>query len=152
MKLTEKDRKEIFGFLKKHKLMSLGTYNKQPWSAWVYFLFDDDLNFYFVSNPKTQHCVNISENPKISLAVADSNQDSRENKIGFQASGIAKVVNSASELRKIILAWNKRGFVPITYKVFKKVWRSRFYKIKLNRIQIFDENQPEEFEKRTWEL
>lgn len=152
MKLTEKDRKEIKNYLEDYKLMALGTYFKNPWSAWVYYLFDDDLNFYFVSNPKTRHCKNIAKNPNVSVAVADIAQESSENKIGFQACGIAKPVNSAIELKNIIKAWNNRGFVPITYKIFVKAWKSRFYKIKLTEIQMFDENQPEDKETRNWKL
>jgi uncharacterized protein YhbP (UPF0306 family) len=152
MKLIEKDKKEVLDFLGKHKLMSLGTYYKLPWSACVYYLFDDNFNLYFVSNPKTKHCQNISHNSKVSITVADSNQDPKGNKLGFQASGITKKVTSVSEVKEIIKAWNKRGFVPVTYKIFKKAWKSRFYKIKLTDIQMFDENQIEENEVRIWKL
>lgn len=152
MRLTEGNKKEVLDFLSKHKLMSLGTYYKLPWAACVYYLFDDNFNLYFVSNPKTKHCVNISKNPKVSITVADSNQDPKGKKVGFQASGVVKKVTSVDELKEIIISWNKRGFVPVTYKIFKKAWKSRFYKIKLNRLQLFDENQSEENEVRNWKL
>src|SRR3989339_1438347 len=152
MKLTEKDKKEIVTFLGKHKLMSLGTYYKEPWAAPVYYLFDDDLNFYFVSGTKTIHAQNILKNPKVSITIADSKQDPRGKKVGFQARGIAKAVNSAEELKQIIIAWNKRGFVPVTYKLFMKAWKSRFYKIKLTDIKIFDENKSKAEEDRMWKL
>lgn len=152
MNLSEKDKKEVLDFLSKHKLMSVGTYYKLPWAASVYYLFDDNFNLYFVSNPKTKHCKNILKNPKVSITVSDSNQDPKGNKLGFQASGITKKVTSVSELKDIINSWNKRGFVPVTYNIFKKAWKSRFYKIKLSDIQLFDENQSEENEIRNWKL
>jgi uncharacterized protein YhbP (UPF0306 family) len=152
MKLTEKDKKEVLDFLSKHKLMSIGTYYKLPWSACVYYLFDDNFNLYFVSNPKTKHCVNISKNSKVSIVIVNSEQDPEGKKKGFQARGIASKVTSAFEVKEIIKAWNKRGFVKVTYREFKKAWKSRFYKIKLTDIQLFDENQPEENEVRIWKI
>ncbi|KKP48319.1 MAG: Pyridoxamine 5'-phosphate oxidase-related FMN-binding protein [Candidatus Woesebacteria bacterium GW2011_GWA1_33_30] len=152
MKLTEKDKKEILTFLGKHKLMSLGTYYKEPWAAPVYYLFDDDLNFYFVSGTKTIHAQNILKNPKVSITIADSKQNPNGKKVGFQARGNATKVTSVSEIKDIIIVWNKRGFVPVTYKIFKKVWKSRFYKVKLNRLQIFDENQTGVKEVRNWKI
>ena len=152
MNLTDVDKKEIINHLEKYKLMSVGTYFRLPWSAPVYYLFDEDFNLYFVSNPKTKHCQNISKNPKVSVVIADPNQDPKGNKVGFQARGVAKKVTSASELKVIINSWNKRGFVPITYKLFMKVWKSRFYKIKLTDVQVFDENQSVDNELRFWKL
>jgi len=152
MKLTEKDKKEVLKFLGKHKLMSLGTYYREPWAASLYYLFDDEFNFYLVSGTKTIHAQNILKNPKVSITIADSKQDPKGKKIGFQARGIAKAINSAEELKQIIIAWNKRGFVPVTYKLFMKAWKSKFYKVRLNKLQMFDENQTEEKEVRIWKL
>lgn len=146
------DKKNILDYLAKYKLVSVGTYYKLPWAANVYYLFDNELNLYFVSSPKTKHCVNIEKNPKVSVTIADSAQDPNGKKKGFQGRGIAKQVTSVSELKDIIKSWNKRGFVPLTYKMFTKVWKSRFYKIKLTDIQMFDENRPEDKEIRNWKL
>ncbi len=150
--MVEKDKNEILNFLAKYKLVSVGTYNKLPWAANVYYLFDDEFNLYFVSNPKTKHCLNIDKNPKVSVTIADSRQNPNGKKIGFQGRGIATKVNSVKELKEIIKAWNKRGFVHLTYKLFTKAWKSKFYKIKLTDIQMFDENQPEEQEVRSWKI
>lgn len=152
MKFTDKDKKQVLDYLNKYKLMSLGTYYKLPWAASVYYLFDNELNLYFVSSPETKHCVNIDNNPNVSVTIADSTQDPNGKKKGFQGRGLAKRVTSVSEVKEIIKSWNKRGFVPLTYKLFTKVWKSRFYKIKLTDVQMFDENQPEELEVRMWKL
>ena len=152
MKLTGDHKKELFNFLTNHKLMCIGTYYKLPWSACVYYLFDDNFNLYFVSNPKTKHCVNISKNSKVSIVIVNSEQDPEGKKKGFQARGSASKVTSVGEIKEIIKAWNKRGFVKVTYNEFKKAWKSRFYKIKLTDIQLFDQNQPEEKEVRIWKI
>ncbi len=152
MKLNNKDKKEILEYLGKHKLMSVGTYYRLPWAANVYYLYDDNFNFYFVSGPNRLHCQNIVKNPKVSITIANSQQDPKGKKVGFQARGFAKKVSSVSELKEIIKSWNKRGFVPVTYSVFKKAWKSRFYKIKVTDLQMFDENQSKELETRNWKV
>lgn len=148
--MDNKVKKEILKFLSQNKLMSVGTYYKKPWAASVFYLFDDDFSMWFVSNPKTIHCRNIHKNPLVSIVIANSGQNPKGDKIGLQARGKVKKVTSVAELKEIIKAWNKRGFVPITYSAFKKAWKSRFYKIKLTEIKIFDENNSEK--ERMWKL
>lgn len=150
--MNTKEKKEILDFLKKHKLMSVGTYNKLPWAASVFYLFDEDFNLYFVSNPKTLHCKNIEKNSKVSITIADSSQKPDSKKCGLQARGNATKVSLVKELNEIIKSWNKHGFAPLTYKVLTTAWKSRFYKIKLTDIKLFDEHQSEENENRMWKI
>src|SRR3989344_5411032 len=138
MDLTKLEKSEISDYLGKYKLMSVGTYYKLPWAASVYYIINEDLDLYFVSDPATTHCQNIAKNPKVSVTVADSSQKPTDQKKGFQARGLATRVTSVKELKEVIKVWNKRGFVAITYKLITKVWKSRFYKIKLTDIQMFD--------------
>lgn len=152
MKIKEEEKKEVLKFLESRKLMIVGTYNKLPWSASVYYLFDDNFNLYFVSSPKTKHCVNISKNPKVSVVIVNTEQNPEGKKKGFQGRGMAKKVTSVAEIKKIILAWNKRGFVKVTYSEFKKAWKSRFYRIKLTDIQMFDQSLGEKNECRYWNI
>ncbi len=152
MKMTENDKKEILEYLGNYKLVSVGTYNDLPWAANVFYLFDEKFNLYFVSNPKTKHCMNIDKNPNVSVTITDSMQDPNGKKKGFQGRGVANKVSSVKELKEIIKAWNKRGFVKLTYKLFTKAWKSKFYRIKLTDIQVFDENQTEDKEERFWNL
>jgi uncharacterized protein YhbP (UPF0306 family) len=154
MKISKKEKNEIFEFLAKHKLMSLGTYYKLPWAASVYFLFDEEFNFYFLGSPTTLHCRNIAKNPKVSITVADSHQKASDKKKGFQARGVAKKITSILEVKNVLKAWNKRHLdtPPLNFKTFSKVWKSRLHKIELTDMQIFDENQPEESEIRNWKI
>ena len=154
MKIAEEEKREVLNYLSKYKLMSLGTYYRLPWAASVYFLFDENFNFYFISSPKTKHCMNIVKNPKVSITVADSGQKASENKMGFQARGEAKIITSMSELKQVIKAWNKRHIdtPPIKFSTVKKIWKSKFYKIKLTDVQMFDENQTEDKEVRFWKI
>ena len=154
MKLTSKHKKEVLNYLKNYKLMSLGTYYKEPWAASVYYLFDEEFNFYFLGSPNTIHCKNIAKNPKVSITIADSRQKASDKKVGFQARGLATKINSITEEKEVIIAWNKRHLdvPPLTFKTFSKVWKSKLHKIKLTDIKMFDENMSEKDEERMWKV
>lgn len=146
------DKSVIFNHLNENKLMSLATYDKDPWSAVVYFLFDEEFNFYFLSPTDSLHCKNIASNPKVSLTVADSHQKASEEKVGFQMSGVASRVKNIIEVKKVILMWNKRhaDTPPVTYKLMMKMWKSRFYKIVPTKIKMFNQKLWGEDGEKTW--
>ena len=69
-------KKEFSKYLKSQRLMTLATCADKPWVATVYFAVDNDLNFYFVSSPKSKHCKDIEKNSKVAVNVADSHTPS----------------------------------------------------------------------------
>lgn len=153
MKNSEKIK--ILNFLAEQKLMSLATTDgKTLWSATVYFLFDHELNFYFLSSPDTRHCKNIAKNTTVSLTVADSRQLPKDLKIGLQVSGNAKRVSSIANFKKIISMWNKRfaGKTKLDYDTIMKAWKSRFYKIAPSEIQMFDQKEYGDNETKSWKI
>ena len=141
-------------YLKSHKLMSLATYNRLPWSAILYFVFDTDLNFYFLGSPSAIHNKNILKNPKVSVTVADSHQKVSDKKVGFQARGVAKEVGIEKDIKKVLLNWNKRhtDAPPLTFDILSKKWKSKLYKIKLTDIKMYNENLSDDQEERVWKL
>lgn len=151
--MNQKDKKILLDFLKTQKLMSLATYGDKIWSAHAYYLFDDDLNIYFLSPTDAIHCKNIEKNPEVSLSIADSSIKASDNKIGFQMRGNAKKVKGALMMKKIISMWNKnhKDVPPITYNNMIRAMRSRFYKITPSYIKLFKEISGKE-EQKTWEL
>ena len=79
----KKIEKQIYKYLQTQILMSVSTSGKDiPWPAIVHFLTDEDLNLYFISNPKSQHCLNIEANPRTAIAIYDSTQSVGGEKIG----------------------------------------------------------------------
>lgn len=151
--MDKKDKKELLEFLATQKLMSLATYGEKIWSATVYYLFDEDLNLYFLSPINSLHCLNIDKNPEVSLTIADSRQKASGDKIGLQMRGRAKKIKSTLMIKKIISMWNNKHFdaPPIKYQTLMKVWRSRFYQIEPEFIKLFSEKSGGEKES-TWEL
>ncbi|HEY5600780.1 MAG TPA: pyridoxamine 5'-phosphate oxidase family protein [Patescibacteria group bacterium] len=60
----------ILDYLSKNRRMTLATAsNNVPWAATVFFAFDDNLNIYLISDPKTRKIQNVKQNPKVSCAI-----------------------------------------------------------------------------------
>lgn len=63
-------KEHILDYLEKNKRMTLATCEDNvPWAATVMFAYDRNLNFYFISNPKTRKTKNLLSNPKVSAAI-----------------------------------------------------------------------------------
>ena len=64
------DVDNIRSFLSERTTLSLATASANgPWAASVFFAEDPDLNLYFVSDPKTRHCLEAIANPDIAATV-----------------------------------------------------------------------------------
>ena len=133
--------KEILG---KNKLLTLSTIkNNQPHSNTAYYAFDKNFNLYIWSEKASAHSKNILKNKKVAVNIFDSEQKWGSLLQGIQAMGIAKPVNN-KELIKAGLLYLKR--FPASLKMVKnpkgfrhKIFESQLYKIKLNKIKVFDE-------------
>ncbi len=87
--------------------MALGTsFKDRPWSATVFFAFDNDLNILFFSREDTRHCQNIKKNKYVSAAI---NQDWGKPGLvkGLQMTGIASKV-SVKQQKKYFLIYSER--------------------------------------------
>ena len=133
------NKKKLLNYLTTQPTMSLATSNGSSlWSATVYFIADEDLNFYFMSGPKTIHAKNIASKANVSLTVAQSDQWPQMDKYGIQASGKASSYKNIKGLIGMLKIWNakfvKKPAPPLGQ--IKLGWP--FYKITINRLKIFD--------------
>lgn len=64
---------KVHDFLKRHRMGILSTADAEgmPWGAAIYFVADDDFNFYFVTRSGTHKYHNIDRNPRAAITVAD---------------------------------------------------------------------------------
>ncbi len=130
-------KEHVLAFLSKHKLMAVATYGDFPWIASVYYAFDTDLNLYFLSGPDTLHAKQITQNPQVAVAIADSNQGINEPKQGLQISGLAEQVTGTNKIKYALKLWktNLRVVNPqLTYQAVK----SSMFQITPKRIKLFD--------------
>ncbi len=133
--------KLIKEYLKSQHLMCLSTFSDHPWSTTLYYAVDDDLNIYFVSDPKSKHCRDILKNNKVSCAISDSTQKVSSRKIGVQLTGIASRVIEEIEIIYALALWNFSN--PGLEKIFKyenlgKI-NTQVYILRPNNIKFFNE-------------
>ena len=134
-------KEHIFEFLKKHKLMQVATVGDFPWIATVYYVFDDEMNLYFLSGEKTLHCQQIKQNEKVAVAIVDSHQGLNDKQIGLQMYGVAKQVSDMQKINFVLKMWKQVLDVKddqLSYEnMIKNVIKNRVYKISPKRIKIF---------------
>lgn len=101
-------RELIKEVLDKGYLMSLATLDDGgAWVADVIYIFDEDLNIYWMSHPDTRHSKAIINNPKIAGAITANNPG--EDNLGLQFEGIAeKIEGERYELTKKHYAKRKK--------------------------------------------
>lgn len=128
----------ILSFLADHKLMAVATFGDFPWIASVFYTFDRNINLYFLSDPTTLHIKQITQNPKVSVAIADSRQSISKPKRGLQLSGIAEQISGIAKITHVLQLWKSNlGVVDpaLTYRVVK----GSMFKITPKRIKLFDQ-------------
>lgn len=144
-----KDKQELFNYLQTQHLMALATCGEKMWIASVYYAVDSDFNFYFVSGPKSQHCLDIAKNPEVSVAIADSHQpNASKAKIGVQMRGRAELLSGLTAMKAGLDLWNKLnpGVESIVNlkNIQAKTISSRVYKIKPEVIKLFGMGEGDE--------
>jgi len=145
-------KQRLLEYLKGLKFMSAATHDKHLWTAWVYYVIDDDFNLYFVSQPDTDHCKSILKNGEIACAIADSHQNVTDKKVGIQLYGTASQLTDLQQLRWMLNLWNKvnPGIDKIINlkNIQKKIIKSRVFKVVPQKIKWFNEElyKEKEFE------
>ena len=137
-------KQRVLNYLKTQHLMSLATVNKnKPWACTTYFAVDNDLNLYFVSPPKADHCRYLSKNKYVSCSIYDSRQKVNSKKEGLQLGGTVEVISKVSEIRKALDLWNLTNPGAEKYinyeNMKKKIITSKVYKIKPQIFKYFNE-------------
>lgn len=102
-------KEKIMEILKQTHLMSLGVSDKNgPWVADVIFIYDDDLNIYWMSDPEARHSKAILLNNKIAGSITHSTK-SKESNLGIQFEGNAEKLEGI-QFKLLIKHLAKRGY------------------------------------------
>ncbi len=138
-----KNKQKLLQYLKSQRLMTLSTYDNRPSVSSVYYAIDDTFNLYFLSEPKSKHCLDIKMNKQVGCNIADSHQLVTDKKIGVQIHGTATQLQDESLVKKALQMWNNAipGFEHIINweNIEKKVIKSRVYKVKPVLIKFLNE-------------
>lgn len=75
---------KVHDFLRRHPMGVLSTVDSEgkPWGAAIYYVADEDFNFYFVTRVETLKYQNLDKSPFAALTVADA-----DNQTTVQAGG-----------------------------------------------------------------
>jgi nitroimidazol reductase NimA-like FMN-containing flavoprotein (pyridoxamine 5'-phosphate oxidase superfamily) len=115
-------------------VMNLGTADESgPWVAPVTYVFDNDMNLYWLSMSSARHSEAISKNPKVACAIIADASVERER--ALQIEGTAALVQEVSlELEQKIQ--EKKG-KPVPTNVSEVVPRKQiWYKLMPTRIEL----------------
>ncbi len=97
--------------------------NGQPHAAAVYFVNDNQLNFYFISKPDSQHCLDLAANLLAAISIS-SPLSNWQNINGLQMRGkITEIVSIQQKLKAETLYQEKFPFVKtLQNEVAKNRW------------------------------
>jgi len=106
--------------LSKAHLMALATSDDDGvWISYVVYVFDDDLNIYWLSRPETRHSKAILQNPDVAGTISVGHR-SKEDNIAIQFSGVAQKIEG-DVLPMAIKHYEKRGYpVPQEGEILRK--------------------------------
>lgn len=77
---------------------------KGVWSNPVYFAWDDQFNFYFISQMHSRHMQNLIKNTRIAVSIYKTEQ--KENVAGIQLEGTSKILSEADSKKEIQHAYD----------------------------------------------
>lgn len=104
--------------IKTNIYLTLATGIKRPWASPVYYCFDHDFNFYFISQLSSRHIKNILQNPRVGFAIFDSHQKEGTGN-GVQGEGRVVFLKKKDQI-KLGLKWYKAtDEYPVNYRLFK---------------------------------
>ncbi|HFC10759.1 MAG TPA: hypothetical protein ENJ75_00970 [Candidatus Kaiserbacteria bacterium] len=130
-------KQRVFEILNRTHLMSLGICDeKGVWVADVIFVFDDELNVYWISYPDTRHSKSIRGKSVVAGSITATNNN-KEPGLGIQFEGTAEKVDG--ELYEMAVKYNeKRGRdVPVKSKDF--LGERSWYVLHPTKIRLIDE-------------
>jgi uncharacterized protein len=92
-------RRTILDYLAAHNSMTIASCHRNvPWAAAVFYA-NDELDLYFLSNPRSRHGTNIAANSIVSAAVNEDPNRWKEIR-GIQLEGRAELVRSPKLKRR----------------------------------------------------
>ena len=131
------------------RVMTIAVCQNIPWSAPVYFVFNDH-DFYFFSNENSKH-IHAAENQNKVAASIFHDSDLIENIFGFQMSGTISEITEKKQYLKIVKVYvDKFNFLKNIFgpqiienpQFFLERFKSRLYCFQPEKIYLSDNSRP----------
>ena len=146
----------VRAYLPSINIMQLATVvDKKPYLCTVHYYSDEDLNFYWCSLSSRRHSEEISQNSSVAAYIMVHENTPEEDYVtGITILGTAKLLEEGQIDRKIVEAYaNKHNdsdeFVE---KVVKGESPFRLYRLKPNKIILFDNKNFPDNPRQEWNL
>lgn len=145
---AEDIKTSIRDIISSNQLLSMATADgEDPHINTAFYAFDEELNFYILTPPDTRHGQNLEENHSVAVDIHDSNQEWTDDKQGVQMFGKAeRMENPSRALDLYIERFPKLEEFASTAEELEDL-DSRFYRIEIEKIKVFDEPR---FGSETW--
>lgn len=144
---TDGLRRKALGYLRNHQVLTLATVGSNgPAAASLFYACDGALNLYFLSDPASQHCLNLEADPRVAVTVHGDQDDWRRIQ-GLQLSGTARQVTDPDELRHARAIYTSRfPFVgelarsadALNQELAERLQDARLYRITPQRVRWID--------------
>lgn len=132
-------RQRMKEVLEKTHLMSLAINDeKGPWVTDLVFIYDNNMNIYWMSDPETRHSKAILKNNKVAGSITYSTK-SKEPNFGIQFEGVAEQLKGV-QYRLLIKHLAKRSYPkPELSDAAKILGGDLWYKLTPTKICLIDE-------------
>ena len=140
-----KIRDSIEAIINSNTLLSMASIKdgKESWINTVYYAYDPQLIFYFLTSPTTQHSKNIEKHPSVAVSIFDTHQNPTDKKSGIQLFGSChRVVDE--EVAEGLRLYTERftwlaNYIKEPKDFDKGILESKLYVITPHTIKLFDE-------------
>jgi len=131
----------VRGYLRDHRVATLASCGDQgPWAAAVFYA-NRGSTLYFLSAPKSRHCLNLAHNPQVAVTIQEDYSDWLEIK-GIQFEGVALEISGAEEALARRLYGQKFPVVGLLAQapaaIVKALAKVRWYRIDPTRLYFVD--------------
>lgn len=110
-----------------------------PWNTPVWGCFDDTLNLYWASWPKSQHSINIANNPQIFVVIYRSDAPEGE-AVGLYLEMRARQLRTATAIEPARRVYTTNFGEDLSHEPFKGSCPRRLYKAAPIRVWVNDDD------------
>jgi len=157
--VNKDDKVRVHTYLQKYSTLTLATsQNDKPWAATVFFASDANLNLYFVSDYRTHHGRDISENSNVAVTI-NPDCDNWNDVHGVQVTGTVCIVDGIQRAKALLIYLKKFPQIDQLYAkpsgeheetIARRLKAANFYCVKPDWLRFIDNSRgfghKEEFE------
>ena len=138
-------KKLILEYLSQNKRMSIATCKDNiPWAATVMYVYDNDLNIYFLSKIETRKIQNLLTNRRVAATINEITGGIGKVK-GIQLEGECQMVSGLEAVGVYALFLKRffwlKDYISSVKQVFSSVVKDRLFKITPERIYYLDDER-----------